>query len=53
MNEDTYQDTHSSHFETEKLFELIRKAEIGTNKVFSGPFGTRKSKKFYFIKKYF
>jgi hypothetical protein len=32
MNEDTYQDTHSSHFETEKLFELIRKAEIGTNK---------------------
>jgi hypothetical protein len=49
MNEEKCQDANSSHLETEKLFELIRNAEIGTNKVFYGPFGTRKSK----IKKYF
>ena len=28
----------------EKIFKLIRENEIGTNQIFSGPFGLRKSK---------
>ena len=32
---------------TEKLFDLIARSEIGTDKIFSGPFGKRKGLNFF------
>ena len=39
---------NQAEVETEKLFELIRKSEIGANTIFQGPFGFRRSYIFLF-----